>query len=101
MLTNIGTQFGKGGTGLTDGTLANVLKELQSRRDVVLNGAAANTNIAVAGIKTTDTIVSAIAYNAGVPEDILSTMSITSAGNVQSNAVQTGKKIVMSYCVKP
>lgn len=98
-MINIGTQFGKGGTGLTDGTLAKAIKELQSRKETVITGAAANTNMPVAGIKTTDTLVSAIAYASGVPSDVLSTLSITSDGNVQSTAVQTGSKIVLGYVV--
>lgn len=101
MLTPINPQFGNGGSGLSDGTLRKALLELQSRKEIVVNGAAANTNMPVAGIKTTDTLVGAIAYNGGVPSDILSTLSITSDGNIQSTAVQTGSKIVLSYCVKP
>lgn len=93
----LGSQFGKGGTGLSNGTLAVALATLQNQKTVVLDGAAANTNIAVAGIKAGDVIQSAIMYAAGVPSDITSTVHITSAGNVQATGSTAGNKIVFTY----
>lgn len=100
-LVVINSQFGSGGSGLSDGTLRKAIKELQGEKTVVLSGAAANTNIAVAGIKTTDTLKSAILFDGGVPSDVLSATSITSAGNVRNTADTTGKKIVLTYYPKP
>lgn len=96
--------LGHGGAGFQGtgaGSAARMLKELQGLRQVVLAGAAANANIPVAGIKTTDTIVSAIEYEAGVPVDRTSVTSITSAGNIQINNATTGNAVVLMYFVKP
>jgi hypothetical protein len=93
--------FGDGGINLTgdkDGSLKSILKELQQLTEVVVDGAAANTNIAVAGILTEDTIVSAIAFASGVPSKV--TASITSNGNIQVTSVTTGSKIVLTYFKK-
>lgn len=100
-LTDLKKDFGQGGSGLTDGRLSKALRELQSLKTVVVDGAAADTNIPVSGIKTTDTIQSAVGFNAGVPADHTSTFSITSAGNVRCSANTTGEKITLSYYVKP
>lgn len=98
---NLGSQFGKGGTGLTDGKLADAIKELQNLQEVVVDGAAANTNIAVAGIETTDTIISAIGFNGGVPAALLADASIPSNGNIQFSSATTGSKVVVQYLTKP
>jgi hypothetical protein len=100
-LVTLSSTFGDAGTGLSDGTLKAALQELQSLKDVVVSGAAANTDIAIANIKTTDTIKSVIEFTAGVPSDITSTVSITSAGHIQSTSATTGNKLVVSYYTKP
>jgi len=92
--------LGHGGTGFQGtgaGSAAAMIRELQGLTVVVLTGAAANTNIAVAGIETEDTIVSAIEFEAGVPVDRTGVTSITSAGNIQINDVTTGNKVVLTY----
>jgi hypothetical protein len=89
----------QGGANLANGFLANVVGELQGGKAIVLAGAAANTNIAVAGIKTTDTIASAIMFAAGVPS--LVTVNITSAGFVQSTTSTAGNTILLQYRVNP
>lgn len=67
--------------------------------EVVVNGAGANTNIPVTGIKTTDLLVSVLEYRspataggAGVKPvvDRTSATSITSAGNIQVTAATNG-----------
>lgn len=98
-MKQLGSQFGSGGTGLYDGTLRKALLELQSLKTVVIDGAAADTDIAVAGIKTTDTIQSAIMYDAGVPSDVKANVAITAAGKVQTDVSTASKKIVLSYYV--
>lgn len=52
-------QFSKGGSGLTDGTLANALIELQGLNVSVVAGAAAGTGMDLAAIRTEDTILCA------------------------------------------
>lgn len=101
MLTKLGSQFGKGGTGLSDGTLAVAVAELQNFKEVVVAGAAANTNIAIAGIKTTDTLQSVLKFDAGVPSSVTGIASITSAGNIQLTADSAGKTLVVRYWQKP
>ena len=100
-LTPISSQFGQGGANLTDGVLKDAIQELQSLKTVVVAGAAATTNIAIAGIKTTDTLKSAIAFTAGVPSDVKGTTTITSAGNIQNSGDTSGKTLIVEYYVKP
>jgi hypothetical protein len=59
-LTNISTQFGKGGHGLTDGTLAGAIKELQGLTVTVVAGAAAGTAMAVPALRKEDTLCAAL-----------------------------------------
>lgn len=59
-LTSIGSQFGKGGSGLTDGTLAGAIKELQGLTVSVIAGTTANTKINVAALRTEDTLLAAL-----------------------------------------
>lgn len=127
-LTPVGSQFGKGGTGLSDGTLKNhleelveavdeaaeglgelgdpasyataealgaVVTELRSLTSVVVDGAAENTDIAVAGLGLEDTITSCVMYDTGVPSVVVP--SAHTAGNIQFAAATTGNKIVVSF----
>lgn len=59
-LTAIGSQFGKGGTGLTDGTLKTAIKELQGLAVTTVAGAANGTAMAVPALRTEDTLLAAI-----------------------------------------
>lgn len=59
-LHQIGTQFGKGGHGLTDGTLKDVLTELQGLTVTVVSGAAAGTAMTVAPLRKEDTLLAAL-----------------------------------------
>ncbi len=92
--------LGQGGTGFQGsgpGSAAAMIKELQGLTVKVLDGAAANTNIAVAGIEVEDTIVSAIEFAAGVPADRTAVATITSAGNIQINDDTSGNKVILTY----
>jgi hypothetical protein len=67
-------------------------------KTVVVDGAAADTNIPIAGIAVADEIQSVIHYDTGVPADITAEVSITSAGNIQvDTTVTTGNKLVVTY----
>jgi hypothetical protein len=60
-------------------------------------GAAADTNMAVASILLSSTIVSVINYAAGVPSDITATCTVTSAGNIQSSGDTTGDTNLVTW----
>ena len=90
--------FGSGGAGLSDGTLKGILGELRGLTTVVVDGAAANTNIAIAGLKVDDHIQSVVQYTGGVPSVL--TPSAQTAGNLQFAAVTTGNKLVVNFYKK-
>lgn len=95
--------LGQGGAGFQGGagqagSAAAMIKELQGLTQTLVNGAAANTNIAVSGITTEDTIVSVIEYIAGVPtNDRTAATSITSNGNIQCTAATTSNKLIVLW----
>jgi hypothetical protein len=61
-------------------------------------GAAANTNIAIAGIKRSDLLLAVIELPASAAAtDRSSTASITSDGNIQSTAVTTGNQLLVHW----
>lgn len=97
-LKSLGGQFGYGGTGLTDGTLRGAVSELQGLTTVVVAGAAANTDIAVAGLGATDHIQSVLAFDAGVPSVV--TPSVQAAGTIQFAVATTGKTLVVNFYKK-
>lgn len=67
-------------------------------KSAVVAGAAAGTNIAVTGIKTTDQLVLVTEHAAGAnPVDRTGDTSITSAGNIQSTDDTTGNTLVVLY----
>lgn len=100
-LVQLKSDFGQGGSGLSDGRLRDALLELQGEKVAVVDGAAADTNIAISGIKVTDTIKSVIMYATGVPSNVTADASITSAGNIRLTSVSTGNKLVVTYLPKP
>lgn len=57
----------------------------------IVTGTTAATNIAVAGIKTTDELIKAVEHDAtsALPTDRLSECSITSDGNIQFSTTDT------------
>lgn len=82
------------------------IKEFRNQKIAIVTGVAANTNMAISGITTADTIISAIQYAgtvAAAPVDRTATTSITSAGNIQCTAATngtTGAVLVVTYCPK-
>jgi hypothetical protein len=67
-------------------------------KSAVVAGAAANTNIPVAGIKTRDQLILVTEHAAGaVPVDRTADTSITSAGNIQSTDITTGNTLVVLW----
>ena len=79
--------LGKGGAHMNNDTLRPILVELQGLTFSVVAGAGIDTNIAIAGIETEDTIVGAARMNA--PADLLAEASITSNGNIQFDSTDT------------
>lgn len=85
------------------GSLYNVLRELQGLSFTVVNGANADTNIAVSGIVTTDTLLAVLEFtisggNLNGINNKTSTSSITSAGNIQcTDSTATSRLIVVWY----
>ena len=78
--------------------LAQALKELQGLTQTLVVGAAADTNIAVAGIGVDDTIVSVLHNTAGVLVDVTAEASITSAGNIQlADTDTTGDQLIVLW----
>lgn len=94
-MKKLGKDFGQGGSGLSDGRLGAALRQLQGLTTVVVSGAAADTNIPVAGLGADDHIQSAIMYASGVPSKL--TPSAQSAGNVQFASATTGNQIVINF----
>jgi asparagine N-glycosylation enzyme membrane subunit Stt3 len=85
------------------GSLYNVLNELQGLVVTTVAGANANTNIAVTGITTSDTLVGVIEFtvNTGnltsTVNNRLSTTSITSAGNIQCTQSTSGSVLLVLW----
>lgn len=74
------------------------VREVQGLKQVVVNGAAANTNIAIAGIATVDKLIGVIEVPASAAlVDRTSVASITSAGNIQLTQVTTGNQLIVTY----
>lgn len=69
------TGLGVGGAGLND-RLQKIVKELQGLTVTTVAGAAANTKINVAALRSEDTIIAATKVDTGVPSDVLSTLTI-------------------------
>ena len=87
--------FGKGHIdldGQLPGSLYAILRELMGFRISPATGAAANTNIAVTGIATEDSLVAVVNLTDGTIV-AANTVSITSAGNIQSTATLASKTL--------
>ena len=101
-LHNIRRIFGRGmsyvfGTG--EGRLRDILVELQGVTVSVVDGAAINTNIPIAGIAADDTLLSVIRLQGNSSADHTDEASITSAGNIRLDTTSTssGKLQVMWF----
>lgn len=96
-------QFGKAGSGLTDGSLRKVLVELQGRSFNLLTGVAAATKINVTGLLPEDTISAAIQFiGAGTSvtdlADLTPTCTIVdlrATGTLTLGAVVDGNTVVI------
>lgn len=74
------------------------INEVQAMTQAVVAGTTATTDIAVTGITVADTIVGVIMFAAGVPSDVTSEASVTSAGNIQlSTTNSTGNQLLVTY----
>lgn len=91
--------LGDAGTGI-DRSLYGILKELQNAKLNAVAGAAADTNIALAGIKTTDTIISVVNLTDGV-DVALNTVTIFADGQIRVSSVTTGKNLLIHWAAKP
>lgn len=75
-----------------------LVKVLAGRKQVIVAGAGANTDIAVAGISTSDVLFSVIEVPASAAlVDRTSVASITSAGNIQLTQATTGNQLIVEY----
>lgn len=96
-LEAIPSQLGVGGSNLTDGTLRKILQQVQGITTTVVAGAAADTDIALAGVEATGTLQSVIMYNGGVPSDVTADASITEADVIQLTSDSSGNTLVVTY----
>lgn len=67
-------------------------------KQTLVDGAAADTNIAVSGIAVRGEIVSVIEFDTGVPFDRTAEATVTSAGNIQLGTTDTtGSKLLVTW----
>jgi hypothetical protein len=95
---------GSGGSGLVD-ALPAAVRELQSIATKVVAGAAANTNIAVPGLADNGTVLSVVAFNAGVPSVPTPAAGNTDGfrngvSNIRLTEVTTGNSLLVKYVNK-
>lgn len=86
--------------------LEDQVKALEARqvKTAVVNGAAADTNIAIAGLVKADELVSVVRLDLGAEEkfkgaeDLTAEAKITSDGNIQLDTTNTtGDKLLVTY----
>ena len=101
-LESMQSYFGKGFAHLTT-DLKNILTELQGLSVDLVDGDSADTNIAVTGIATDDTILFALGIDADNAtagdqvKDYTGNTSITSAGNIQTDVDTSGYDLVVIW----
>jgi len=95
--------IGGGGSPVTGTTPAQrMIAELQLKRTSVLAGAAADTNIAVAGLMIGDHVFSCIHLTVGVPVDLTAEVVILSNGNIQLDTTDTSTDyLLLEWAPKP
>lgn len=105
-LETLAKWFGRGGAavhGQQDGSLFAIIRELQGLSFDRVDGASADTNIAVSGIATDDTIAFVLGLDPdnGTPgdqvQDFTSNTSITSSGNIQTDVDTSGFDLVVIW----
>ncbi len=89
---------GNGFQGTGTGSAAKMIKELQGLTIEAVAGAGADTDIAVTGIDTTDTLVAVINVTDG---DNPAGISVTSTGNIQSTETTAGDTLTVYWFQKP
>lgn len=92
-------QGGAGFHGTGDATAEAALRQLQSLRVSVVAGGGANTKRALADIRNTDVIVSALNNNSGAITDVTSTVSIDelrARGTVTLTTVDAGNTVTVN-----
>lgn len=94
-MKSIPKSFGQGGIGGASGFAADAIKALLAPKVSVVDGAAANTAITVAGMTKAAVVLSAVAYNAGVPS--ATTATVQADGTVKLAADTTGAKVVLTW----
>ena len=77
----------------------HAIRQLQNMVLKVAAGAAADTNITVAGVKVGDGI-KVLAFTAGVPSEVAGTVTITAANTVQVSVDTTGDNLVFFHFPK-
>lgn len=78
------------------------LGQLQAKRTSIVAGAAAATNIAIAGITQDAHLLSVIQMSGGVPADATADASVTSAGNIQLATINsTGDTLMVEWVPAP
>ena len=81
--------------------LKDLLDEMQGLNWSLVSGAGANTNIAITGIVTTDTILFVLefpaAWSLAALLDRTSIASITSAGNIQLTSTTASNKLLVVW----
>lgn len=80
----------------------HALRQLQRLQITLVAGAAAVTNIAIAGITLDAEIVSVLHNTAGVIVDLTTEAAVTSAGNIQlSTTDTTGDQLIVFWMPGP
>lgn len=106
-----GLPGGAGGAAADIDQLVAAVKELQRLKVSVVAGAAADTNIAIAGIATVDTILAVLRFDIAADTgtdatgnkvadltDLTAEAAITSAGNIQlADTATTGDKLLVLW----
>ncbi|QIN95175.1 hypothetical protein DLP3_012 [Stenotrophomonas phage vB_SmaS_DLP_3] len=85
---------GYGGTGLST-DLVDAVKQLQGFKQAVVDGAAANTNIAIAGITTKAHVLSVADLT--TPAIVTAAATVPTNGNLRIAGDTTGKKLLVTY----
>lgn len=77
----------------------HAIRELQGKQIAVVDGAAVDTNIAIAGITTADTLGAVIRFVTDTPtSNLVDEAAITSDGNIQlSSTNTTGNKLIVEW----
>lgn len=83
----------------TQEAVVAAVKEVQRLKQVVVAGAGANTNIAIAGIALADVLVGVVELVPATPALVsrTATTTITSAGNIQCSVSTVGSQLIVTY----